>query len=86
VIYSAYPKSFLTLCTSIFKVVGSAAILASYFGARRVACDSMPPFCFVASARSYGKERVIRANYFGKQKSASRDKIRKWKTGLRMNY
>ena len=46
----------------------------------------MPPFCFVASVRSYGKQRAIRANYFGKKKSASRDKIHMWKTSLRNVY
>jgi hypothetical protein len=29
-----------------------------------------------------GKQRAIRANYFAAKKSASREKIRKWKTGL----
>jgi hypothetical protein len=32
-----------------------------------------------------GKQRAIRANYFAAKKSASRDKIRKWKTGFRNN-
>ena len=81
-IYLVYPTSLLILCTSIFKVIGAAAILASYFGARRVSCGSMPPFCFVFSARSYGKQRAVRVNYFGKKKPASRGKIHKWKTSL----
>ena len=29
-----------------------------------------------------GKQRATRANYFAAKKTASREKIRKWKTGL----
>jgi hypothetical protein len=46
----------------------------------------MPPSWFVFSALSYGKQRAIRANYFAKKKSASRDKIRMWKTGFMSKY
>jgi hypothetical protein len=48
----------------------------------------MPPFFFCISRTlaifDCGKQRAIRANYFAAKKSASRDKIRKWKTGFRI--
>ena len=81
-IYSAYPKSFLILCTSTFKFVWAGAILASYLRASRVSCGSILPFCFVFFALGYGKLRAIRAHYIATKKSAACDKIRKWKTAF----